>query len=527
MDEARCAESMAPDGPLHPEGSEPSRPHGLSAAPAAVPAPLALVRALVSAFRCHDVAYCYWKSRRRLPAVLAGEADLDLLVAKPDQHRAGQALLECGFKLFPPVASRDHPAILSFLGYDEPSGRIVHVHLHTRLVSGERLLRNYRLPWEAAVLARAVLHPASQLRMPDPASEAVLLAVRACLELRRRDAVTLLHWRASQRKSALDRAALAATVDRAAVRRRAAEFLGEDTADLLADALYGGAPSDGGRRLRRLVGRDLAAHRTYGAPEARLRSAGRAVAWLSGGLNKRYLHAPRPWSRRAPGGGCVIALVGVDGSGKSTVTAAVRSWLGAEIDAVPIYFGTGDGRPSLLLLPLKLAVPLFTRLLRRKPRGSSHGQVSGEAPGRVYGALLAVWSTVLALEKRSKLLAAHRGGARGLVVVADRYPQDEDANYNDGPLLPRLARVPRGLRRFEARAYALARTLPPDLVIKLDAPAEILAQREPDMDRGVVRERVEALRRLRFPGAQVVHVDAAQPLPDVIRAAKAAVWNVL
>jgi len=488
--------------------------------------PLKLLQTLLSAFRCNDISYCYWKSSRRLPAVLAGDADLDLLVDKNHQHRAGQALSECGFKLFPAVASRDHPAILSFLGYDAPSGRILHVHLHTRLLTGERLLRNYRMPWEAVILASSVRHPASQLRMLDPASEAVLLAVRACLELRRTDAVTLLGWRAAQDKFAGGRADLAARLDRATLRRRAAEFLRDDTAGVLADAICGARPWDGGG-LGRLVERDLAAHRMYGTIEARLRSVGRTVHWLAGGLNKRHLHAPRPWGRRVPGGGCVIALVGVDGSGKSTVTAAVRSWLGGEVDVMPIYFGTGDGRPSLLLLPLKLAVPLFTRLLKRKPRGSSHGVVSSQAPGALYGALLMVWSTVLALEKRSKLRAAHRGSARGMVVVADRYPQDENPGYNDGPLLPRLARVPRWLRRFEAGAYALARTLPPDLVIKLDAPADTLAQREPDMDRGVIRERVEAVRRLAFPGARVVRVDATQPLADVIRAVKGEIWGML
>ena len=526
MDEQRWAAPMMPDGSPHLADTVPPSLSGRPATPDAGPAPLTLIEALLSAFSRHDIAYCYWKSRRRLPAVLAGEADLDLLVAKHDQHRAGQALLGCGFKLFPSVASRDHPAILSFLGFDEPSGRVLHVHLHTRLVSGERLLRNYRLPWEAAVLASAVRHPASQLPILDPASEAVLLAVRTCLELRRRDAITLLHWRDTRRKFALDRAELSGRVDRAALRRRASEFLQGDTADLLADALRDD-PLRCGRRLRRLVERDLAAHRMYGASEGRLRSAVRAAYWLVGRLNKRYLHVPRPWGRRAPGGGCVIAMVGVDGCGKSTVTAAIRSWLGGEIDVMPIYFGTGDGRPSLMLMPLKLAVPLFTCLFKQKPKGASHGRVSGRAPGGLYGTLLAVWSMVLALEKRSKLHAAHRGSARGLVVVADRYPQDEDASYNDGPLLPRLARVPERLRRFEASAYALARTLPPDLVIKLDAPPELLAQREPDMDRDVVRERVAAMRRLKFPGAQVLRVDASQPLADVIRTVKRAVWNVL
>ncbi len=501
-------------------GTATPRPDGRSAT-------LELLQKLLATFLREEVAYCYWKSSRRLPAVLAGESDLDLLVRKDDLHHAGRVLLDCGFKLFPSVASRDHPSILSYLGYDEASGRIIHVHLHARLVAGERLLKNYRLPWEQAILARAVLHPPTQLRMLDPASEAVLLAVRACLELRRSDPITLLHWRTTQQKFGLDRADLAEQVSWASLRSRAAEFLSEDAAGPLADAICGNQPPERDRRLRRLVRRDLAPHRMYNAIEARLRSIGRAVHWLAGGLNKRHLHLPRPWSRRVSGGGCVIAFLGVDGSGKTTVTAAIRAWLGTEIDVMPIYFGTGDGRPSLLLLPLKLAVPLFTRLIKKKPRGSSHGTVSGQPPGPLYSFLLTVWSTVLAVEKRSKLNAAHRGAARGMVVVADRYPQDENPDYNDGPLLPRLVTVPKRLRRFEASAYALARALPPDLLIKLDAPPELLAIREPNMNRDVIRERVSAVRRLVFPGARVVRVDATQPLADVIRAVKYEIWRTL
>ena len=474
----------------------------------------------------HGIRCCYWKSGRRLHAVLAGEADLDLLVAREDQHRITRTLLESGFKLFPSVAHRDHPAVLSFLGYDEPSGRIVHVHLHTGLVVGERLLKNYRLPWERVVLSHAAVDPAFQIRVLDAATEAVLLMVRACVEHRVLDPITVRSWQATKLKFERDREALAARVDRTAFRARCAGLLDEVSAELLADLLY-----DGGRRhlarACRHVRKELAAYRTYNAVEGRLRSGGRALQWLAGGLNKRYLHVPRPWNRRAPGGGRVVALLGVDGSGKTTVVAAIRAWLGAEIDVMPIYFGTGDGRPSLLLLPLKLMVPLTAILFKKKPKGSSHGSVSGRAPGLLYSVLLAIWATVLAAEKRSKLHAAHRGASRGMVVIADRYPQDEIADYNDGPLLPRLTRVPRWLRRFEASAYALVRRLPPDLVIKLEAPPEVLAVREPSMDRLVIRERVGAVQRLRFPGARVVRVDATQPLDDVIRAVKGEVWSML
>ena len=486
-----------------------------------------IVSRLLGGLRDEGISYCYWKSSRRLRAVLAGEADLDLLVARDDQHRIAQVLLGTGFKLFPAAAHRDHPAIASFLGYDEPSGRIIHVHLHLRLVSGERLLRDYSLPWEEAVLARAVPDPLSGLRVLDAPTEAVLLAVRACLEHRLLDPITLRDWRAVKQRWALDRDAIAARVDREAFHARCAQLLDQVSAALLAEAVYGAPSARTQARARRRVRKRLAAHRTCNAVEARLRGAGRAVRWLAGGLNKRHVHAPRPWNRRAPGGGRVIALLGVDGSGKTTVVAAMRAWLGAEVDVMPIYFGTGAGRPSLLLLPLKLLTPLATALLRTKPKGSSHGAVSGCPPGALYSALLALWSLVLAVEKRSKLHAAHRGASRGLVVIADRYPQDQILDYNDGPLLPRLAWAPRWLRRFEAGAYALARQLPPDLVIKLAAPPEVLALREPSMDRHVIRRRVDAVERLAFPGARVARIDATMPLDEVIRAVKGEVWSIL
>jgi hypothetical protein len=50
------------------------------------------------------------------------------------------------------VGDRDHPATLSFLGYDQGSGQLIHLHLHFRLVIGERLLKNYRIPWEEVLL---------------------------------------------------------------------------------------------------------------------------------------------------------------------------------------------------------------------------------------------------------------------------------------------------------------------------------------------------------------------------------------
>ncbi|MEO8317449.1 MAG: hypothetical protein ABI561_03915 [Bradyrhizobium sp.] len=478
-------------------------------------------------FRQKTISYCYWKSSRNIHAVLAGRSDLDLLVARKDQHRCQTILMQRGLKLFPTVPYRDHPALLNFLGYDELTGQLVHVHLHFRLITGERLLKNYCLPWEDAILARAIPHPTLPIRILDPTTEAVLLIVRSCFELRRRDPVTFRHWQTTTRKFARDRRALATQIDSSSVHDLAAALLNRQVANEIVDAIHDDKPLEAQRSLRRHVKACLAPYRTYNMAEERMRATWRAVHWIAGGLNKRLLHLPRPWSRRAPGGGAVVAIVGLDGSGKSTVVAAIMEWFGSEIDAVPMYFGTGDGRPSLLLYPFKKIVPLITRVLRTRPKGSSHGSISGHSPGFLYSMLLTIWSAVVALEKRSKLLASRRGADRGLIVLTDRYPQNELLSFNDGPLLVRLAHVPRWLRRFEASAYALARRLPPDLVIKLQVTARTAEAREPTMDPSVIRERIESMCGLNFNAKRVVTVNAEAPLAEVIRRTKSEIWDIL
>lgn len=500
---------------------------GLVSNPPPESAILPLVLMVLNDFDRHDVTYFYWKSSRRVYRGLTGDGDIDLLVARKDQHRVQAILLDRGLKSFPAVAYRDHPSVLSFLGYDEPSGRIVHLHLHIRLVAGNSLLKNYHLPWEEALASRSVIHPVLPIRMLAPVDEALLLIVRACLELMRSDPVALRNWRATTRKFALDRAALAGQVSREALRQRAAELLGDDLAGKVADALYCDRELEDQQRLRRCILKQLTPHRTYNSLEAGLRGLTRTVHLVAGYLNKRFLWAPRPWSRRAPGGGHVIAVIGVDGSGKSTIVATIREWLGHEMDVIPIYFGTGAGRPSLVLWPFKLMVPLVTPLLKTKPKGASHGKISDRPPNRLYSALLSIWATAVSVEKRIKLLSAHRGARRGLIVITDRYPQNEIAGFNEGPLIPRLTGVPLWLRRFESRAYSLAQRLPPDLVIKLIVPPEVCARREPDMDRTVIMQRIAAIPRLTFSGARVVSIDAQQPLAEVIRVVKTEVWRIL
>src|SRR3981081_473804 len=63
--------------------------------PVANPTLLSLMMVLGD-FRRQTISYCYWKSSNRIQSVLAGEGDIELLIARHDQHRAEAILLVRG-----------------------------------------------------------------------------------------------------------------------------------------------------------------------------------------------------------------------------------------------------------------------------------------------------------------------------------------------------------------------------------------------------------------------------------------------
>ncbi len=482
---------------------------------------------LLASFEAQKVGYCCWKSSLRATRGMTGASDLDLLVARPDRQRAIELLIAFGFKPWPDAPGCDHPAIENFLGWDETTDLIHHVHIQFKIVFGHSLLKNFRLPAEDPFIARSVRHPTEPLRVLHPVDEALLLVVRTQIESRWLDPIALFHRTKLRQKAASDFAALASIVEPAAVRERAAQFFSPGLADTIADQWSLSSGAFWRRRIGGRIERELSPYRMYGGAEALSRTLARDALWAAGAINRRYLRWPRPGRRRAPGSGVIISIVGLDGSGKSTLVREVRRWLSAEVDVMPCYFGTGDGEPSLFFRPFKAASRWIARVVRTRPKGASHGAVSDRPPGLGYSIMFSVWAVAAAIEKRQKILATQRGANRELVVVTDRYPQNEIPEFNDGPLLHRLLRCPAGLRRFEASVYEMARHAAPDLVIKLQVGRSTVVQREPQMVKSLIDQRIAWLNELTFASARIVPIDAVRPLEEVHRKAKRAIWNIL
>lgn len=509
----------------------------LEAVPVQAGAPLGVVTSLCRRLQETEVSYCHWKSNEHLQPATLGETDLDLLVDRRAAVKVAQVLSETGYKQMMAVSARSYVGIEDYLALDHATGKLVHLHLHYRLVLGEKFLKGYRLPWEDRLLVKRQLDRDTGIYVSSPELELIVLMVRAALKIRRRDSLGFGGRGPLDGDLLREFRWLAQRIDPAGLQAEATELLGSPAATLLGAMVAPGPDRVALKRFRAAIRESAESWRTYPAAEAtrrrwsrewRARSA-RLWSRISGRRQITRFHNPR--------GGVIIALLGADGSGKSTVTTAITSWLSWRMEVLPLYLGFGDGPVSGVRGPLQALKSLYSR--RREtpdqPR-STEASHRGAAPPslrempKVVWRVLWSWSVVR--EKRSRLRQARRGRDLGLVVICDRYPQAQIMGLGDGPLLNHWERHSwgwlRALSRWELEAYRRMEALGPDLVIKLHVSPEVSARRKPDGSLEGLARRVEVVHRVQFSGAtRVTHVDTNQPLGQVLLEVRRAVWEAL
>ena len=498
--------------------------------------PLSVLVRLARRLHEEDVLYCHWKDNDTLAASLRGVVDVDLLVDAAAVPVLTRLLGELGFKPFVPSPWFAYPAIGHFLALDRQTARLTHVHVYYRLITGEGHLKGYHLPWEDAVLASRKLDADHGIYTVDPNVEMVLFLVRSALKLRTYERIcrsraapcfrgrVLTKFRWLQTRTAAPR-----------VVEVGREVLGDAAGVVLSELLEERPSMRGLLAFRRSVVAALHPHRRYGPVDAAWHRWLKECCSVWRTSNLRRLVPPAPLRLIPATGGRLIAVVGPDGSGKSTLVKEIVAWLSQHVDVLPIYFGSGDGPVSPIRWPLRLAGRWWNRRKAEARSRSVPRRSDGDMPDpppawmRIARAL---WALVLRAEKVQRLRRAWRAHERGMIVVCDRFPQNQMMGCMDGPLLSEWresrSRIVRALARWERAPYDWAEAHPPDLVIRLDVAPEVASQRKPDMDLAEIRKRDRISRLLRYqPQTWVVPVDASVALEEVVRRVKALVWDAI
>ena len=481
--------------------------------------------------------YCHWKSNLELPKTVAGETDIDLLVDRAGATSFRGLMVKLGFQPALSPKGRNFPSVEHYYALDESSGTLAHVHVYFRVVTGESLAKNYRLPLEQMLLQNT--RELDSVRVPTRGAELVTFTVRMMMK-HTVLAELLLLARGKNRKamqqeaSWLTRAESPSENDPLA---RSVElshsFLAAVDSKLFAACLTAlTTPTSLFRRI--VLGRRL---RKQLRPYAR-HSAARA--WLTGVstylsmLSRRLLHTQR--DKALVSGGAVIAFVGPEASGKSTLLAELSRWLGQDLAVTRVHAGKP---PATLLSALpNLVVPALRRLLpaSRSTRIEADHATSDrrEPPDPRYPLLFGIRSVMLAYDRRSLLVRAFRQSANGTIVLCDRYPSLGNGAL-DGPQLSRFPQpAGRGslrslLVRIEASLY---RDIPPpDMVLQLSVPLEVAllrnATRGKQEPEDYVRLRHSLIANLDFGRTPVHRISTDKPVAETVLEVKRAVLNLL
>jgi hypothetical protein len=474
---------------------------------------------------CHElwasrVRYCHWKSNDMLARSASGENDLDLLIHRADGQAFAEVLARLGFRHAIAPGGREHPGVSHHYALDPDSGKFVHIHAHFLLVLGDDTTKNFRLPIEVPYLESSQF--GEIFPIPAPEFELAVFVVRMMLKHATWDAVAIGKGRlgSNERRELtwlLERADLDAT--RAVVAGHLAG-IGTD----LWDRCLAAVSEPQGLMGRLVLGRELLrALRPHARRPWPVDTTLRAVRRLTWG-SRRYVFRLHTRKRLARAG-ATVAIVGGDGSGKSTAVEGTAAWLGGPLRVRRTHLG--KPRPSLVTLAVKGPMYL-ARSAGLLPGTAASIDPRTVTPEEFPGNAWALWHLLTARDRLRDYRKARRVADDGGVVVSDRWPLPQ-IRLMDGPrttwLLDhgqRFGRVTRALARAEGRVYA--QMAPPDVLVVLRLDPEVAVARRSDEEECYVRARNTEVRDVDWSGTDAVVVDATLPPEKVLAAIRRTVW---
>ena len=490
---------------------------------------LTKLQQLIEKLSANEIKYCHWKSNSSLSQVLSGETDVDILIHR--KHADSFRLIMSELKFRPAGIQGDapFPAVEHYYALDEETGVFVHVHAYYRVITGESLSKNLHLPLEEMLLQN--LRQEASIPVPVKSAELVVLTIR--MMLKHTSLVELLmlsrDWKGVRREIEwlMEAKPTEETI------QLVANWLPPVDTSLFSkciDALK--APASLFRRIS--LGRQLRSQLKIYARNSWLQS------WLSG-IKKFSLMAYGRLTRSKRGmilqsGGTVIAFVGAEATGKSTLLTATRRWLGEHFVIEQIH--AGKPKSTLLTMLPNIFLPLLRSALPTyRPSKIDTRQVSAEQSQKspeVYPLISAIRSVFIAYDRRALLSRAFARAANGSIVLCDRYPS-MSKEAPDGPQLQKFVIDPKRypiqswLARTEKRLY---QEIPaPDMVISLYVPVEVALIRNKNRGKeepeDYVRYRHSLASNLEYGNAPIFKINTDQPLDTTVLEVKKNIWRNL
>lgn len=476
---------------------------------------------LFEACEARNVSMCAWKGLEDARWAIEGDADLDLLVHRGHAAEFREVMAEFGFKAVTSASNADHAAIVQYVGIDTRTHHLARIDAYHRLVTGEKFVKQWHLPLETVLLEN--VERVDRIPIPNPDASLAVFVLRAILKgasIMDLAVAGARHAVGSVRAEAQKAVAAADLTRTEAIVQAHLPAIPPQLWRACVSATLEGAPWPKRFWLRMRLSLQLRPYRRHGPLRAawlRVKAIGRRAA--------RIGHA-HPGVKHLATGGAVIAIVGPEATGKSTLAGDLARWLGSTFQVHEAHLGKPPPTP-LTWLP-SLALPLLRRIAR--------GHRTDAFPAAQDGAsrpswLFAVRCLITALERRNLAWRLHMQAANGHLVICDRYPSAQVGAMDSARLPENQASGWRSIvANWEQRLYR--QVPPPDVVLELTVAPEIAVRRNRERSKPGKESDEHILRRhatgsVPRYAATTVSIDTSGMLADTLARAKEAVWHEL
>lgn len=479
---------------------------------------LEICKNIFAEWNSKELKYCHWKSNEHLVAGLNGLTDLDVLLSKEDKEEGCAILVKMNCLKCKSQYGARYPDVEDWIGMDDETGKLIHIHLHFNLVTGHKGMKEYSLPWTANVLETRMQDANTHVYISDPNWELITLYTRICLkasdkQVRQARRNTFCLSNDYQKEISY----LICRIDWAAIHRYLLRYFPIDADTILSLMKEDKMDSHSFLVLREMTERAMESYNRYGKCATFLRkkyyhATFRLLSYLKKKNNNFIL-------RKTPSGnkGITIAFIGQDGAGKSTVTIGLEKWLKWKMEAKRFYLGSGEHY-----------MPWEKRILR-KLRGKKS----------FFIRTVTLFLELIKYLKLSKnvlktILRARQYANKGGIALFDRFPQTTVYGINDGPKIRELyaKRVHNSVLKsiihlcaqIEEKNLKKAAKLSPSIVVKLLLPPEESILRKPREKIEVVCLKHQIIKTLMIDGSETYTIDATQEYNKELQVIKRIIW---
>jgi thymidylate kinase len=490
--------------------------------------PLRKIAAVLDGLEDQGVRYCHWKSNYHIDYAVTAREDVDILIEEEGFPHFVKLMADNGLRQADSVTNREQPGVFHFLGNDEETGALINFHTYTRILTGDHFMKSWALPFERLLLGDSAR--IGVIHLPPKSTEIIIYTIRNMIKhttlfdlylYKKATKLTLEEYQWLTDDLNIDDVL-------AKLKVHFPEISGDDFQTAM--RLVG---SNGPLMQRILLGfkfrNALSKYRRYGQIDQSTRSVMSAVqmAISKFGRKEKHMHLLT--------GGKIIALVGPQATGKSTIANAIRKWLGAELAISYIH----AGKPPttwVTWLP-SLLIPFARNILPGQRSVNVEIKAEEESDDANYPLIFVFRKVMLAHDRRALLRKAFQASRNGKMILSDRYPSDlvgaiDGATFQDERIATEKSGLKKWLMQLERNIYN--DICPPDVVLQLTVSVEKAIERNQlrtktgfQQSTDYVKARHSQKRLPEFHRCPVIVLSTDNELDETLLEVKRQVWKHL